>query len=677
MELRTVLLILLAVAVAGAAVFYSYFYKNPTRGTLTFGLAALRFITLFCALLLLINPKYIKKEFFLEKAQLLLLVDDSASMQQAATAPYIAEQLTQLRHTEALTQHFNVHAYAFGTTLYPADTLQFDKKQTDIANALSTVDEHYGSRPTAVVLFTDGNTTLGRDYEYLRMSASLAVYPVVVGDTAVYEDISVVRVTTNPYAFLKNKFPLEATITYQGNRPVSKAVTVFLNGTPIHQQRIALNATKNSTTIRTLIEAQTIGFKTLKVEAAPLANEKNTGNNHKETALEVIDEKTQMAIISDLPHPDIGALKKAIEANAQRTVRLLKPTATTQELKDIDVFVLYQPNRSFERIYKHITQSGASRFTLTGPKTDWDFLNAVQQSFYKENLKQPEAVRPVLNTAFHLFGLGDFAVDDFPPLESDLGAIILKEEAQTLLFQQIHGTDIKAPLFAVFTKDTPREAVLLGEHSWRWRAQTYRNTQSFRAFDDLIGKLVMYLAGNHSRRRLTVDFDRILNPTGIAKISASYFDKSYRLNLNADLNITIRGKDNDFLHELPMVVKDSSYELDLSNLEAGEYRFTVTVQGENITQSGAFTMLDYNLEAQQQTANYTQLKRLADRTNGDIYFPRAITELMDDLSTANRYRPIQQSRKNSVSLVDFQGLLGLIVLALALEWCIRKYNGFP
>lgn len=677
MELRTALLILLAVAVAGAAVFYQYFYKNPKRGTLTFSLAALRFITLFCALLLLINPKYVKKEFFLEKPHLLLLVDDSASMQQVATASSIAEQLTQLRHTKALTQRFDVHAYAFGATLYPADTLRFNKKQTDIAKALSTVDELYGGRPTAVVLFTDGNATLGRDYEYLRMSTPLAVYPIVVGDTVVYEDISVARVITNPYAFLKNKFPLEATITYQGNRPISKAVTVFLNGTPIHRQRIALNTIKNSTTIRTLIEAQTTGFKTLRVEVEPLANEKNTENNHKETALEVIDEKTQVAIISDLPHPDIGALKKAIEANAQRTVRLLKPNASTQELKDINLFVLYQPNRSFERIYKHITQSGASRFTLTGPKTDWDFLNAVQQSFYKENLKQSEAVHPVFNTAFHLFGLGDFAVDDFPPLESNLGAITLKEEAQTLLFQQIHGTDVKTPLFAVFTKDTPREAILLGEHSWRWRAQTYRNTQSFRAFDDLIGKLVMYLAGNHRGRRLAVDVDRILNPTGIAKISASYFDKSYRLNLNANLNITIQEKDNNFFREVPMVVKDSAYEVDLSDLEAGEYRFTVTVQGENITQSGAFIILDYNPEAQQQPANYTQLKRLADRTNGHIYFPRAITKLMDDLSTSSRYRPIQQSRQNSVSLVDFQGLLGLIVLALALEWYIRKYNGFP
>ena len=40
-----------------------------------------------------------------------------------------------------------------------------------------------------------------------------------------------------------------------------------------------------------------------------------------------------------------------------------------------------------------------------------------------------------------------------------------------------------------------------------------------------------------------------------------------------------------------------------------------------------------------------------------------------------RYLPIQKSSKNIVPLIDWKYLLFLIVLTLAIEWFLRKYNG--
>ena len=41
----------------------------------------------------------------------------------------------------------------------------------------------------------------------------------------------------------------------------------------------------------------------------------------------------------------------------------------------------------------------------------------------------------------------------------------------------------------------------------------------------------------------------------------------------------------------------------------------------------------------------------------------------------NRYQTIQKSNKNTVPLIDFKILLLVIVLSLAIEWFLRKYNG--
>ena len=124
-----------------------------------------------------------------------------------------------------------------------------------------------------------------------------------------------------------------------------------------------------------------------------------------------------------------------------------------------------------------------------------------------------------------------------------------------------------------------------------------------------------------------------------------------------------------------MLLKGSFYEVDLSDLEAGEYLFTITVEGENLKRSGSFKILDFNPEKQLLSANYDKLKRLADNTGGKLYFPNDMDALVNDLSTSEQYRPVQKSKQNIVSLIDFRILLGLIVLTLALEWFIRKYNG--
>ncbi|MBO0323285.1 VWA domain-containing protein [Muricauda sp. CAU 1633] len=675
MDFSTVLLIILAAITALTVVFYQYFYKNSRKGSLKIVLAALRFITLFCALLLLINPKFINRDYFLEKANLIVLVDDSSSMEDAQAETSISQLVNQLTTNEDLSERFSMHQYAFGTNLQATDSLHFNQRNTDISNALSTTDEIFVNGTNAVILISDGNQTLGRDYEYINLGANLSVNPVVVGDTTAYEDISVGLVNINTYAFLRNQFPVETTILYRGSRPVSKTVSISLDGTRVHQQRLNFDASKNSQTLNTLIEAKSVGVKTLKIEIEGLDNEKNRANNSKETAIEVIDEKTNVTIVSDILHPDIGALKKSIESNEQRSVSVIKPNTSANSLEDADILILYQPTRNFRGVYDYVANSGKSIFTITGSKTDWNFLNRTQQSFVKENINQSEDILPILNNAFGTFGLGNFNVDNFPPLKGNLGNIDLLKNGETLLYQQIKGVELDQPLFAIITEGKQREAALFGENMWRWRAQTYRNTESFSNFDELMGNLMVYLGSSDQRSRLELDFELVYDNASMALIRATYFDESYQFDSGSTISIAIQSNNSSFNRESPMLLKGNFYEVDLSDLEAGEYQFTVTVEGDNLKRSGSFKILDFNPEKQLISSNYSKLQRLADKTNGEMYYPNQMDSLISNLSTSQRYLPVQKSRQNVVSLIDFRILLGLIVLTLAAEWFIRKYNG--
>ncbi len=675
MEIRTVLLIIVAAIVALAIVFYQYLYKHKKRNSLNLILAGLRFLSLFGAFILLINPKFTKQEYFLEKTNLVFLLDGSSSILEAEAEEETLEVIQGLTENSSIKERFNVHPYIFGSELLGMDSIFFGQNNTDIANAIDGANEVFVNAPKTFVLISDGNQTLGKDYGYTRLDPEVSLHAVAIGDTTQYQDVSVDLVNTNTYAFLKNQFPVEARIRYKGDGTVSVQATITMEGKTLHRETVSLSAVDNSQTIQTLIEADQVGLKSIRVNVETLENERNAANNTKETAIEVIDEKTNVGIVSDFLHPDIGALKKSIESNEQRSVTILKPTDSKEKFEAIDIFILYQPTRRFASIYDYLQQTGTSRFTITGTKTDWGFLNQVQTSFFMENLNQSEEIVPVLNNAFKVFGVGDFSVDGFPPLQGSLGDVELKLSAQTALFQRIRGVNLDKPLLSVLNEDNRREAILFGENLWRWRAQTYRNSQDFSSFDDFMGKLMVYLGSDNRRSRLELDFDFIFNDASLAKIRASFFDESYAFDPNANLKITIKGKSNSFSREAPMLLKGSFYQTDLSDLPAGAYNFTVATDNQTLRRSGSFRILDFNPEKQYVSTNYDKLKRLAENNNGAVFLPENVEELIKHLTESSEYLPIQKSKQNVVSLIDFRVLLGIIAFTLALEWFIRKYNG--
>ena len=85
--------------------------------------------------------------------------------------------------------------------------------------------------------------------------------------------------------------------------------------------------------VQILLEADRVGLQKYKAVVSSATKEKNTYNNVKNFAVEVIDQRKEIAIISDISHPDLGALKRAIEYNAQRKVTLLK-TNSISDLKN-------------------------------------------------------------------------------------------------------------------------------------------------------------------------------------------------------------------------------------------------------------------------------------------------------------------------------------------------------
>jgi hypothetical protein len=244
-----------------------------------------------------------------------------------------------------------------------------------------------------------------------------------------------------------------------------------------------------------------------------------------------------------------------------------------------------------------------------------------------------------------------------------------------MLEQSINGIDSGSPMLATMEINGKRDAIWDAEGIWRWRAQTYLENSSFRQFDDFMGSLVQYLASNKRRSRLEVQSETFYYNNNPIKIDAQYFDKNFVFDPRASLNITVANTETKQKTVFPLLLKNNYYQVDLNSLPAGEYNYTVSANDGAISRSGSFTILDFNVEQQFLNADVGKLKRVAEKTNGKSYFITQTDALIKALVQDDNYQNIQQSEQKIVPLVDWKYLLALIVLALAAEWFIRKYNG--
>lgn len=674
MQTGTFFLILLAAIVALLLAVYHYIYKSRhprNRGLL---LAFLRFLSLFSLFILLINPKFTRESYTVVPANLVILQDNSASMTETGAAEQLREVSAALWDSEALRERFRVSRYNFGTGLRRADSLEFTDEATDLGSALASLNEIYSQSETAIVVLTDGNQTLGRDYEY-GIAGQLPVYPIALGDTTRYEDLRIEQVNMNRYSFLNNQFPVETFITYEGPASISAEFSVFMDGSRVHRETLRLSPSMGSIAVQTLLKAGKIGTSNIRLRLSPLENERNTVNNERSLGIEVIDEQTRIALVSSELHPDIGTLQKAIESNEQRSVRILTPEAPLAEFEAADIFLLYQPGTAFGRVYDHIKKSKAGYFTITGSQTNWDFLNNVQNSFQNETMGQEEEILPVLNQAFSIFDISALDFKGYPPLVGELGEILITKAHETLIGQRIKGVDMQEPLLAIINASGQKEAVLFGENLWRWRMQNFRDLGNFDSFDNLFGQIFLFLDDQKANERFSIDYKPIFQGSREAKVRANYFDETFAFETDASLMLKVRGKDNGISREVPMLLGGNYYEADLSDLPAGDYTFTAGVEGVDFSREGAFTILDFEVEKQLTATDYPKLGRLAQKTGGALFFPAQIDTLTEALLSDSRFLPVQKSELIVVSLIDYLWLLAIIATSLAGEWFIRKYNG--
>lgn len=673
MSTNDILYLIVIVIFALGIAAYQYFYKAKTTFKKRVVFAFLRFSSLFLLGSLLLNPTFEQVVITQEKPHLIVAVDNSKSVSILKEDVNTNNFVKNLQNSK-LTDKFIVEYLTFGTDVNQLkDSLRFNELQTNISKVFPTLNDIYESKQTPTVLVSDGNQTFGQNYVLSSLTYKQPIYPVVIGDTILKEDLKITNIRLNKYTFLKNKFPVEITLSYVGQQSVNKEFTVFENNNKIYSKTVTFSKDITTQVLQFNLPALRIGKQNYTANITSILGEENTVNNNRNFSVDVIDERTNILLVSDISHPDIGAYKKAIETHQQRKVTVVK-SSDSFDINDYKLVILFQPTSQFKSVLKNIELLEKNHLIISGLHTDWVFINS-QKSIYKRNVSnQNQDFTGRLNLGFTLFQQDNIQLNTFPPLDDIYGALELNTNANVLLQQDINGIETEEPILTFFENGNRREALFLGEGIWRWRAQSYLNTQSFEAFDEFIGKTIQYLASNTKKERLaiTIDDEFLL---GEAEIYAQYVDKNYVVDPNATLLCQLTHQETNTIYNYNFVFNNNGYKLNLSNLPSGSYSYKVNVKDNKLSKTGQFVINSFDIEAQFINPDVTKLSQLATNSQRKLYTTTESKQLINDLMTDEQFKPIQKQTISQLPLINWKYLLAILLLLLTFEWLLRKYNG--
>jgi hypothetical protein len=285
----------------------------------------------------------------------------------------------------------------------------------------------------------------------------------------------------------------------------------------------------------------------------------------------------------------------------------------------------------------------------------------------------------LMNPEFSLFSLSPEvvrAVPEFPPLSVPFSQYKPGTVAQVLMYQKIGNVNTKTPL-VLFNQGVDRKsATITGEGIWRWRLANYAKSGNQLAFDELITRIVQYLAVKEDKSPFRVILKNSFSESETVEIDAELYNDSYQLVNEPEVNIVITDKDKKS-YPYSFTRTSNAYYLNAGSLPPGDYTFKATtgLGGKVFDKSGMFSVMELNVEAMNTVANHAILNTIAARHSGKMVYPGQLSEIEKMLNARDDLKTVVYTQKRYTDLVSYLPYFMLLLLLLSAEWFIRKRSG--
>ncbi len=660
-------------------------------------LAIIRAVTISFIAFLLLSPLIRTISTRVEKPILLFAQDNSTSAIINLHGPDSVNYVKSMsRFLDELSKQYEVKSYAFGSSLRENPDYTFSDKTTNISAALDELANLYaGQNVGAVILATDGIYNEGSNPVYLREELSMPVYTIGLGDTTVKRDVQILSVIHNRTVFYGDYFPMkvEWRALFCANEKTAVAVSMVDGNTEkkLDEKPIAIEGNDYSGSAEFMLKAETPGIIHYRMAIANVTGEASVSNNVKDVFIEVVEKKEKILLLANAPHPDIAAIKQAVEANKNYEVTVAFGGTVPGKMEDYNLVMLHQlPSaaNTIQPVIQGLKEKKKSVLYILGAQSNAALLNSAQTlvNLTGANNATNDAF-PVFSQEFSLFNVPDELkrkIMAWPPLFSPFGDYRSSPGASTLMLQKIGSVVTKFPLI-LFRQDLDgRAGIIAGEGLWRWRMNDFELNGNHDAFNALISSVVQYLSVKADERQFRVRLEKeqqsgsnhIFSENESVIFSAELLNESNELINTPDVSLVIK---DDQAKEFPFVFSKhaNAYSLNAGYFPAGNYSYSAKVNYNNkdFYTSGVFTVSPTQLELETTRANHQLLYALSQKTGGKLFYPSQLDQLLKEITAKQEIKPVLYSSTRTDPLINLRWLIIPILFLLALEWGIRKFNG--
>lgn len=677
-------LLLISIAVSG----YTYIYHYQTLAiskAKALVLFTMRLIALFLIGLFLLNPviKTVNKK--VQKPVVVFAQDNSESLVLTKDSLKLKDQYqAKVRKViDELAQKYEVKQINFGNEVVDTIDFSFKDQYTNFSPLFSTLSRDlYNSNLGALIIASDGIFNKGIDPESLALNSKLPIYTIALGDTVPESDLRISDLIYNKKVFKRNRFPVFITIEANGLANQNSQVTIKSGNKIVQQRSVAISENQYYEKFSFMLDANQDGLQRFDVIIDPARGEKNTDNNYRSFFIEVEDNIKQILLVQNSWHPDVAAIKTAVDANPAYKMVVKNAGEPIDSLEKYSLFILHQlPSEkdNLSAILKVSSKKSTPILYILGEQTQIAAFNQLNTGITIQGFKQDyDNTNGLFNENFSLFKLQTDAkiMDQFQPVHVPFGNYKVVNPANILIYQTLGGLNTGKPVIYFNNSNNQKTGVICGEGIWRWELSNYQLNQSHDLFNEIILKTLQYLLVSPSKEPLQVDIPRLIDAGQPLNIQARIYNESQELTIVPELSFTlIDSLGNTF----PYVFKKTSvnYELSIYGLAVGEYQYKAeaTLSDKKLSCNGKFIVSKSQYERINLVANYNILNRMAIHTGGQSYTIDNFENLVGDLNNNSQLKPIIYGIKGLINLLNLKVLFFIIVLILSTEWLLRKLWG--
>jgi hypothetical protein len=658
-------------------------YKPQFRQLSHKVMAALRFLVVSTLCFFLLAPVLVQNTSSVEKPKVLMVLDNSQSITANGSAAFYQGDFLKQWYavSQTLGKDYDVQ---FLNLVKVSDSGRFDQKKTNLSTLFDYVNNTYDRQNIgAVVLASDGIYNRGSNPVYKELNQHALLYTIGMGDTTIKKDLVLKDVNANAIGYLNNEFPLEINMAAFACTGGVSTLTVSSEGKTLHSEQVNISQNDFFKNVQVNIQADQPGTKHLVIALSPLNGEASTINNRKDVFIEIIDGREKVLLTYNGPHPDIGAIKEAIQSNQNYEVVSMPVTQVKfSELSKYNVAVLHQiPARGYNNkdFLEQLRNSKIPVWCIVGNQTALEQLPLVSSiARIDRSQGRYNECQPLLNESFNTFTLEDATkktLSSLPPLQVPYGVFAGTGNSEILAYQKIGAVATKSPLWSFGNQNGEKTAMLFGEGFWRWRMIDYATNESHLATNELVSKTIQYLAVKEDKRKFRVYPTRnVYEEDEPVRFIAESYNASYELVNQSDVKLTLTNAENKS-YNYTFSKSGKSYQLDIGIMPPGPYRFSAQAEGIAEKISGKLLITPLQSELVNTRADFNLLRSLSQKHKGKFYEARELNKAIEAIKKNTAISSVSYNEKSLDELINVKWIFFLLIALITAEWFIRKYEG--